>query len=109
MKPRSSPGKHRKKGSVAPELCPLAARVYLALEYEFAKGFRNMEVWRRRFRRPPSRIEPWLGVTLDAKEINAPGFRRIEVRRQTFHREHQFGHPSLVLLIALNAAPQSAL
>src|ERR1700676_4867795 len=105
----SSREKHRKKAGKAPVLCPLAPSLSLGVEYEFVEVLRDMEIRHRRARRPPCRVETRLGSPLDAKEINAPNFRRIELCCQTLHGQRHLRHPSLALLVDYDAAPQSTL
>jgi len=94
---------------VTPASYPSALTADLPLKNKFAEALGNMEIRSRRSCWLPRRVKARLGSSFNAVEIDSPGSRRIETRRQTPHGQCHLCPPGVVLLIDLDAPRQSAL
>src|SRR5260370_24767246 len=88
---------------------PLLSRHRARCKYQFAKGFRNVEIRRWGSRRPPGGIKARFGSSFDAKKIHSPGGRRIEAIDEAFHGQRKLPDPRFGCFVQHNSALPSTL
>src|SRR5260370_1382864 len=88
---------------------PLLSRHSASCKYQFAKGFRNVEIRRWGSRRPPGGIKARWGRYFEAKKIHSPGGRRIEAMDEGFHGQGKLRAPGFCGFVQNHTAPQSTL
>src|SRR5260370_4755373 len=88
---------------------PLLSRHSAWCKYQFAKGFRNVEIRRWGSRRLPGGIKARFGSSFDAIKIHSPGGRRIEAIDEAFHGQGKLRAPGFCSFAQNHTAPQSTL